>query len=128
MSSRPRTRLVSSSGSPPCPAFDPPPPFLGARAHFSLSWLSQTFLSILLLIAAVVLLLTSVGTLVVEAKISLISACGGMEAAADVAVSLPHYMAAGVNELTVVTARAVVDGISDSLDLILLAVQEIVVL
>ena len=109
-------------------SFQPLPPYLGARAHLSLSWLSRAFLSLVLLLASVGLLLSTVSTLVQEAKSSLTGACGGMEAAADVAVSVPHYMAAGVNEMTVVAARAVVEGLRDSLDLLLLAVQEIVIL
>lgn len=133
MSSHPRAPLVAPAlTSPPLSepslSFQPLPPYLGARAHLSLSWLSQTFLSLLLLLASVGLLLSTVGSLVANAKADLASACTGLEAAADVAVSLPHYVAEGVNGLTVVAARAVTDGLADSLNLLLLAVQEIVIL
>lgn len=106
----------------------PLPPYLGARAHLSLAWLSQVFLSIVLALASVGLLLSTVPGLVREARETLLASCDGIERAADVMVSLPHYMAEGVNELNVKTLEAVSHGLANSLDLLLLAVQGIVIL
>lgn len=103
-------------------------PYLGPSAHLSLSWLSQTFLSILLLCASLILLISTVPTLVKDGKATLLASCDGIERAADVMVSLPHYTAGGVNEMNVKAVKAVTDGMADSLDLLLLAVQEIVLL
>ncbi|KAL8293032.1 hypothetical protein RQP46_000726 [Phenoliferia psychrophenolica] len=100
-------------------------PYLGARAHLSLSWLTQTFLAILLLAISLSLLLASIPYLVKDAKKVFTSACAGMEDAADVLVSLPRYMADGVNELNAASVNLVVHGTRDVLDFELLAIEEI---
>lgn len=101
-------------------------PYLGPRAHISLSWLSQHFLALLLLLIALAFLLASLPALTRDAKASLLSACAGVEGAASVAVSLPHYMADGVNELNVRTVNAVTHGLGEVLDLMLQALEAIV--
>ncbi|BGO95607.1 hypothetical protein NBRC10512_006775 [Rhodotorula toruloides] len=111
------------------PSYPPRPvlrPFLGPRAHISLSWLSQEFLALILLLIALAFLLASLPGLTRDAKASLLSACTGVEGAASVAVSLPHYMADGVNELNVRTVNAVTHGLGEVLDLMLQALEAIV--
>ncbi|BGP11367.1 plasma membrane fusion protein prm1 [Rhodotorula toruloides] len=111
------------------PSYPPRPvlrPYLGPRAHISLSWLSQEFLALILLLIALAFLLASLPTLTRDAKASLLSACTGVEGAASVAVSLPHYMADGVNELNVRTVNAVTHGLGEVLDLMLQALEAIV--
>ncbi|GEM10975.1 plasma membrane fusion protein PRM1 [Rhodotorula toruloides] len=91
------------------PSYPPRPvlrPYLGPRAHISLSWLSQEFLALLLLLIALAFLLASIPALTRDAKASLTSACAGVEGAASVAVSLPHYMADGVNDFIIDTYRS----------------------
>ncbi|GAA6008232.1 hypothetical protein JCM10207_000047 [Rhodosporidiobolus poonsookiae] len=102
-------------------------PFLGPRAHLSLSWLSQPFLSLLLVLVALGFLLSAVPPLVSEAKTSLAAACLGVEGAAGVAVSLPHYMAEGVNEMNVRAVRAVTEGAGEVLDMALYAAEKIII-
>lgn len=108
----------------------PPPkslkPYLGPRAHISLSWLSQHFLALILVLIALLYLLTSIPTLVKEAKDSLGAACRGVEGAASVAVSMPHYMADGVNELNVKAINTITEGAGTMLDLLLQALEAIV--
>ncbi|GAA6037619.1 hypothetical protein JCM8097_006146 [Rhodosporidiobolus ruineniae] len=102
-------------------------PFLGARAHLSLSWLSQQFLALLLVLIAFAFLLASIPTLVKDAKDALNAACQGVEGAASVAVSLPHYAADGINEMNVAAVRAVTDGAGTVIDMALLAVEKVVI-
>ncbi|GAA5864106.1 hypothetical protein JCM8547_005136 [Rhodosporidiobolus lusitaniae] len=102
-------------------------PFLGPRAHLSLSWLSQHFLALLLVLIALAFLLASIPGLVTDGKDALNSACSGVEGAASVAVSLPHYMAGGVNEMNVKAVRAVTDGAATVMDLTLYAMEKIII-
>ncbi|BGP51676.1 plasma membrane fusion protein prm1 [Rhodotorula kratochvilovae] len=101
-------------------------PYLGPRAHLSLSWLSQHFLALLLVLVALAFLLAQIPALVADAKSSLNAACAGVEGAASVAVSLPHYMADGVNEMNVRAVNALSEGAGTVLDLMLQALEAIV--
>ncbi|GAA5844266.1 hypothetical protein JCM9279_001748 [Rhodotorula babjevae] len=101
-------------------------PYLGPRAHLSLSWLSQHFLALILVLVALSFLLAQIPTLVDDAKSSLTAACAGVEGAASVAVSLPHYMAGGINELNAKTVNALSEGAATVLDLMLQALEAIV--
>ncbi|GAA5913508.1 hypothetical protein JCM6882_002383 [Rhodosporidiobolus microsporus] len=114
--------------------FSPPPrqtrplnPFLGPRARLSLSWLSQHFLALLLLLVTLSFLLASIPALVRDAKDGIASACQGVEGAASVAVSLPHYMADGVNEMNVAAVAAVTSGAATVIDWTLLAVEKVII-
>lgn len=120
---------------PSYPAYPPPAaltpqrilrPYLGPRARLSLSWLSQHFLALLLVLVALSFLLAQIPTLVREAKESLTAACAGVEGAASVAVSLPHYAADGVNEMNVRAINALSHGAGTVLDLMLQALEAIV--
>lgn len=101
-------------------------PYLGPRARLSLSWLSQHFLALLLVLVALGFLLSSIPALVDDGKRTLTAACSGVEGAASVAVSLPHYMADGVNELNSKTISAVTNGAGNVLDLTLQALEAII--
>jgi hypothetical protein len=101
-------------------------PYLGPRARLSLSWLSQHFLALLLVLVALGFLLSSIPVLVKDGKATLTAACSGVEGAATVAVSLPHYMADGVNELNSKTISAVTNGAGTVLDLTLQALEAII--
>ncbi|GAA5880772.1 hypothetical protein JCM1840_001368 [Sporobolomyces johnsonii] len=114
-------------------AFTPPPstsrqlhPYLGPRARLSLAWLSQHFLALLLVLVALAFLLASIPPLVQDAKATLTAACAGVEGAASVAVSLPHYMADSVNELNSKAVSAVTNGAGTVLDLTLQALEAII--
>lgn len=101
-------------------------PYLGARARLSLSWLSQHFLALLLVLVALAFVSSSVSDLVKDGKRSLTAACAGVEGAANVAASLPHYMADGVNQLNSNTVTAVTHGVGTVLDLTLQALEAII--
>ncbi|GAA5951636.1 hypothetical protein JCM3765_005989 [Sporobolomyces pararoseus] len=102
-------------------------PYLGPQARLSLSWLSQHFLALLLVLIALGFLLSSIPVLVKDGKATLTAACSGVEGAANVAVSLPHYMADGVNELNSKTISAVTNGAGTVLDLTLQALEALII-
>lgn len=107
--------------SPPRPL----QPYLGPRAHLSLSWLSQAFLALLLLAISLSLLLASIDNLVTDSKSSFEASCQGVQGAASVIVSLPHYMADGVNELNVKSVEAITEGAATVIDVTLLSIKSI---
>ncbi|GAA5972805.1 hypothetical protein JCM11641_003948 [Rhodosporidiobolus odoratus] len=113
--------------APHPPRYRPLNPFLGSRAHLSLSWLSQHFLALVLVLVALGFLLHSIPPLVDNAKDALKSACQGVEGAASVAVSLPHYMADGINEMNVKAITAVTEGAATVFDLSLYAVEKVII-
>ncbi|GAA6048657.1 hypothetical protein JCM3770_002004 [Rhodotorula araucariae] len=110
----------------PRPYHPPLKPYLGPRAHLSLSWLSQSFLALVLLLVALAFLRAQIPALVGDARASLTAACARVEGAATVAVSLPHYMADGVNEVNVRAVNALSHGAGTVLDLMLQALEAIV--
>lgn len=101
-------------------------PYLGPRAILSLSWLAQPLLSLILVFIALAFLLANLGGLVQDAKASLAAGCAGVEGAANVLVSLPHYSAQGVNELNAKSVEMVTSGAAKVLDMTLEAVLAIV--
>ncbi|ORY81244.1 hypothetical protein BCR35DRAFT_278952 [Leucosporidium creatinivorum] len=114
------------SFSPPLTRLQPLQPYLGSRARLSQSWLSQHFLALILIFIALVFLLSQIANLVSDAKSSLRAGCGGVEGAANVLVSLPHYMAEGVNELNQKSVKAVTNGAAEVLDLVLVGITQII--
>lgn len=98
------------------PDIRPPlPPYLGGWAIASLSFTSPIILSLLLVIMRLILAINSANASVESAKIKLASSCLGLEQAASVAVSFPHYLADNMNEVTASGAEAVVHGLSESI-------------
>ncbi|GAA5926511.1 pheromone-regulated protein PRM1 [Sporobolomyces koalae] len=114
------------SGSSPPTAARRLHPYLGPRARLSLSWLSQHFLALLLVLVALGFLLSAIPPLVEDGKRTLTAACSGVEGAANVAVSMPHYLADGVNEMNAKTLTAVTNGAGTVLDLTLQALEAII--
>lgn len=110
----------------PRPQAVPLKPYLGLNARLSLSWLSQHVLALLLVLITLAYLLSAIPALVRDAKQSLGAACQGVQGAANVAVSMPHYMAEGVNDLNANVINALTHGAGTALDSLLQALQAIV--
>lgn len=94
----------------------PLPPYLGSWALALLAFTSPVVLSLLLTIVRLVLAIESVNTSISHAKQDLAASCNGLEQAASVAVSFPHYMAANFNGASVRDAEAVIDGLGEPHD------------
>lgn len=96
------------------PIHPPLPPYLGGWALASLAFTSPIVLSLLLVIMRLILAINSANASVDSAKLKLASGCLGLEQAASVAVSFPHYLADNMNEVTASGAEALVHGLSES--------------
>jgi NADH:ubiquinone oxidoreductase subunit K len=87
------------------------PAYLSARTHVFLSPLSTAFLSLVLLLVSLTLSFALVSASVDATKAGLMASCMATQAAASVAVSLPHYMASGLNNLSADSTEATLQGL-----------------
>lgn len=71
------------------------------------------------------ILLANVHYFVSDAEESYASACQGVQGAANVLVSLPHYTADGINEMNSKSVTAITHGAAEVLDFALLSVESI---
>lgn len=101
-------------------------PYLGLRARASLAWLAYPILVLVLILIQLVLTLQSVHDGVGDAKREMAAACSGVEGAASVAVSIPHFMAEQTNDLLVSGAENVVHGLALVIDLSVRAIEAII--
>ncbi|POW19275.1 hypothetical protein PSHT_04880 [Puccinia striiformis] len=101
-------------------------PYLGIRARTSLAWLAYPILILVLILIQLILTLQSVHDGVGDAKREMASACSGIEGAASVAVSIPHFMAEQTNEFLVTGAENIVHGLAVVLDLSIRAIEAII--
>lgn len=101
-------------------------PYLGLRARISLAWLSYPILIILLIVIQLILTLASLEDGRLDSKRELSASCAGLEAAASLATSLPHFMAQQTNQFIISRATDIVHGLASVLDLSLQAIQAIV--
>lgn len=116
--------MITSTAYPP-PSQRILRPYLGQRAHLSLSWLSQVLLSLLLISITLTLLLNNISHLVLDSKESFLASCQSVEGAASVIVNLPHYTADGINEGNRKSVDFVMQGTKEVLDFSLVSIQEI---
>lgn len=91
----------------------PLPPYLGSWAIASLAFTSPIVLALLLTIMRLILAINSANENVANAKLKLASSCLGLEQAASVAVSFPHYLAGNVNNGTARSVEAVAHGLGE---------------
>ncbi|PLW14461.1 hypothetical protein PCASD_14379 [Puccinia coronata f. sp. avenae] len=101
-------------------------PYLGLRARTSLAWLAYPILILVLILIQLILTLQSVHDGVGDAKREMASACSGIEGAASVAVSIPHFMADQTNDFLVTGAENIVHGLALVLDLSIRAIEAII--
>ncbi|MBW0512715.1 hypothetical protein O181_052430 [Austropuccinia psidii MF-1] len=101
-------------------------PYLGLRARVSLAWLAYPILVLLLVLIQLFLTLQSIQDGVSDAKQRLLASCSGVEGAASVAVSIPHFMAEQTNDALVIGAERIVHGLAVVLDISIRAIEAIV--
>lgn len=102
-------------------------PYLGLRARLSQVWLNRWTVLLLLVLARVLMAASSIKTDMNRAKSEALSACTSVESMGDAMVSMPHYLAGGVNELTADGVNAAIDGLKTLLMLTLTGVEELVI-
>ncbi|KAI8457227.1 hypothetical protein BY996DRAFT_4554162, partial [Phakopsora pachyrhizi] len=101
-------------------------PYLGLRARYSLAWLAYPILILALILIQLILSLQSVQDGVSDTRRELQSSCAGLEGAASVAVSIPHFMADQTNNFLVAGAEDIVHGLALVLDLSIRAIEAII--
>jgi hypothetical protein len=79
-----------------------------------------------LILIQLILTLQSVQDGVGDAKREMAAACSGIEGAASVAVSIPHFMADQTNDFLVSGAENIVHGLALVLDLSIRAIEAII--
>ncbi|KAM0790331.1 hypothetical protein ACM66B_003216 [Microbotryomycetes sp. NB124-2] len=101
-------------------------PYLGPRALLSQSWLSQPLLSLILAFVSLAFISSSIKPVTRDAQQTLEASCDGVEQAANVIVSLPHFMADGLNEINSKAVEHAMSGAARVIDLVLVAITQIV--
>jgi len=101
-------------------------PYLGLRARLSQTWINRWTVLILLVLIRLLFAIGSTNQLIEGARSDALSACIEVEKVASSVVSLPHYMAQGINSLTVTGINKAVDGVHDMLDYTVTGVETIV--
>lgn len=101
-------------------------PYLGLRARLSQIWINRwTILSILVLVR-VLIAIGDVRSDMASAKREALSACTSVESMGSAMASMPHYLSAGVNELTASGIEHAVNGLKSMLLLAMTGVEEII--
>ncbi|MCJ1280801.1 plasma membrane fusion protein prm1 [Xylographa opegraphella] len=102
-------------------------PYLGLRARLSQVWLNRWTILLLLVLARTLIAVTGLHNDLATAKREATSACNGVEDMGSALASMPHYLAAGVNDLAATGVEKAVNGLMSMLLLTITGVEEIVV-
>jgi hypothetical protein len=115
---------------PPRPAPHTAPsitPYLGLRARLSQIWINRWTILLLLVLARTLIAISGIDHDLASARREALSACSGVEAKGSAMASMPHYMSAGLNELTATGVEKAVNGLMEMTTLSVTGVEEIVV-
>ena len=102
-------------------------PYLGLRARMSQVWINRWTILLLLVLVRVLIAITGLNHDLGSAKTEAMSACSGVEDTGSAMASMPHYMAAGVNEMAGAGIEKAVNGLYSMLLLTLTGVEELLV-
>ncbi|PGH36862.1 plasma membrane fusion protein PRM1 [[Emmonsia] crescens] len=109
----------------------PPPgaitPYLGLRSRLSQVWFNRWTILLLLILARVLISISSLDGNLASAKREALSACTSVESMGSAMASMPHYMSRGVNELTASGVEKAINGLMSILELTVTGVEEIFV-
>ena len=101
-------------------------PYLGLRARLSQVWINRWTILLLLVLVRTLIAISGLNHDLGSAKAEALSACSGVEAAGSALASMPHYLSAGVNELTAHGVEKAVGGLMSMLLMTVTGVEEIV--
>ncbi|KAH8677529.1 hypothetical protein BX600DRAFT_130603 [Xylariales sp. PMI_506] len=101
-------------------------PYLGLQARLSQVWLNRWTVLLLLILARVLILLSSLNDDLADAQTEALAACTKVEDVGSAMASMPHYLSVGVNKLAASGITDAVHGLMTVLDLILTGVQELI--
>lgn len=102
-------------------------PYLGLRARLSQIWINRWTVLILLVLVRSLIAIAGINDNLGSARSKALSACSSVESTGSAIASMPHYMSAGVNELTAAGIEKSVNGLMQMSTLSVTAVEEIVV-
>lgn len=102
-------------------------PYLGLRARLSQVWINRWTVLLFLVLARILLAVTGLNHSLGSAKSEAMSACSGIEAMGSTMASMPHYLAAGMNELTASGVEKAVHGLISMLLLTITGLEELIV-
>ncbi|KAL9132181.1 MAG: hypothetical protein Q9175_006587 [Cornicularia normoerica] len=102
-------------------------PYLGLRARLSQVWINRWTILLLLVLVRLLIAIAGLHNDLGSAKTEAMSACTGVESIGSVMASMPHYLAAGVNDLAGTGIEKAVDGLMSMLLLTITGIEEIVV-
>lgn len=102
-------------------------PYLGFRSRMSQVWLNRWTVLLALTLARLLLATNSLDHDMASARREALSACTSVELMGSTMVSMPHYMAVGVNDLTATGVEKAVDGLREMLFMTITGAEELVV-
>lgn len=102
-------------------------PYLSLRSRLSQIWLNRWTILLLLVLVRVVILIADLNDNIGDAKAKALSACTKVEDIGSAMASMPHYLSVGVNELAASGIEKSVDAMVFMLDMIIVAVQNIII-
>ena len=102
-------------------------PYLGLRARLSQVWINRWTILLLLVLVRLLIAIAGLHNDLGSAKSEALSACTGVESVGSAMASMPHYLAAGVNDLAGTGIEKAVNGLMSMLLLTITGVEEIVV-
>ncbi|KAI1159567.1 hypothetical protein F5B18DRAFT_636323 [Nemania serpens] len=113
-----------ASAGPPSPRQITP--YLGLRSRLSQIWFNKWTILILLVLVQFIFTVGSLNDNLDEAKAKALSACTKVEDVGSAFASMPHYLSAGVNELTASTITHAVQALMSVLDMILTGIEQLI--
>ncbi|KAL8644207.1 MAG: hypothetical protein Q9226_007880 [Calogaya cf. arnoldii] len=102
-------------------------PYLGLRARLSQIWINRWTILLFLILVRLLIAVADLDGGIGRAKSEALEACTSVESAASSMVSMPHYMARGVNELAASGVEKAVRGLQSMLFMTITGVEELVV-
>lgn len=102
-------------------------PYLGLRARLSQVWINRWTILLLLVLVRLLIAIAGLHNDLGSAKTEAMSACTGVESIGSAMASMPHYLAAGVNDLAGTGIEKAIDGLMSMLLLAITGIEEIVV-
>ncbi|OTA65117.1 hypothetical protein K449DRAFT_326893 [Hypoxylon sp. EC38] len=101
-------------------------PYLGLGSRLSQIWFNRWTVLLLLVLVNFMLTIGSLNSNLDDAKAKALSACTKVEDIGSAMASMPHYLSVGVNRLTASGITEAVQGLMTILDMILTAVEKLI--
>ncbi|KAI1412418.1 hypothetical protein F5Y13DRAFT_200066 [Hypoxylon sp. FL1857] len=101
-------------------------PYLGLGSRLSQIWFNRWTVLLLLVLVNFMLTIGSLNSNLDDAKVKALSACTKVEDVGSAMASMPHYLSVGVNRLTASGITEAVQGLMTILDMILTAVEQLI--